>query len=79
MDRESLRSLLDAENIDSEAYSLEGGAHDDVYVLEQSAENWNVYFAERGLRINEEQFGSEHEACTRLLELVLRDPTTRRQ
>ena len=79
MDRESLRSLLEAEDVDPAAYSLEGGAHDDVYVLEQSGDVWRTYFAERGMRIGEEQFGSEHEGCARLLELLLRDRTTRRR
>jgi hypothetical protein len=79
MDRESLRSLLEAEDVDPAAYSLEGGANDDVYVLEHLGDGWTVYFAERGLRINEERFGSEHEACSRLLERVLRDRTTRRR
>ena len=77
MNVETLKSLLGAENVDPDAVSLDGVARDDTYVLEE-VHGWTVYFAERGLRINEERFSSESEACSRLFELVLRDPTTRR-
>ncbi len=77
MDVHLLRQLLDAEDIDPAAYRLCEEPQDDAYVLAHPGE-WEVYFAERGLRIGLERFGNEHDACTRLLELLLRDRTTRR-
>lgn len=79
MDRASLRELLDRENVDPDAYSFEGGTPDDTYVVEQTAGNWAVYYCERGLRIGERIFASEDEACRHLLDLLLRDRTTRRR
>ena len=78
MDRERLRALLDAEDVDPAAYSLDGGLPFEAYVLERQPLGWAVYYSQRGLRSNEEPFTTEDEACARLLELVLRDSTTRR-
>lgn len=77
MDVHSLRQLLDAEGIDPAAYRLCEEPQDDTYVLAHPGD-WEVYFSERGLRTSLERFTSEHDACTRLLELLLRDRTTRR-
>jgi hypothetical protein len=78
MDRISLRMLLDAEDVDPESYSLDGGMPLESYVLEHRGSEWVVFYSERGLRTGEEVFGTEDEACGRLLDLILRDPTTRR-
>jgi hypothetical protein len=78
MDTETLRHLLDAEGIDPHAYSLDGGMPYEAYVLERRPEGWLVYYSERGLRTQEAGFESESEGCAHLLELLLRDPTTRR-
>jgi hypothetical protein len=48
------------------------------YVLEPQGSERAVFYSERGLRTGEEVFASEDEACSRLLDLILRDPTTRR-
>lgn len=79
MDRESLKALLDAEGVDPSAYSLDGGMPFEAYVLERRPSDWAVYFSERGLRSGEVVFQSEDEACAHLLDLVLRDDTTRRE
>ena len=79
MDRQSLRKLLDREDVDPDAYSLGAASRDDTYVLEQTADRWEVYFSERGLRIGERHFTTEDEACRHLLDLLLRDSTTRRR
>lgn len=78
MDLSQLRVLLEQEGVDPASYSLEGGTPLEAYVLEVRPAAWAVFYSERGLRSGERQFGSEGEACDYLLELVLRDPTTRR-
>jgi hypothetical protein len=79
MNRTTLKELLDAENVDPAAYSLEGGMPFEAYVLNRSASAWVVFYSERGLRSGEVEFRTEGEACEYLLTLVLHDPTTRRQ
>ncbi|SEE94177.1 hypothetical protein [Jiangella alba] len=73
-----LQALFDAEQIDPDSYSLDGGTPTEAYVLEQMPSGWAVYYAERGLRTAEMAFESESEACDQLRTLVLSDPTTRR-
>ena len=77
MDRVTLKALLDAEQVDPAAYSLEGGMPSEAYVLEPRAADWAVYYSERGLRSDEVVFHTENEACSYLLDLVLSDDTTR--
>lgn len=79
MDRETLKALLDAEDVDPTAYSLDGGMPFEAYVLERRSSEWAVYYSERGLRSSEVVFETEDDACAHLLDLVLRDSTTRRQ
>ena len=78
MDVACLRRLLDAQDIDPRAYSLDGCAPSEAYVLERRSDGWSVFYAERGLRTAEARFDSEDAACAHLLELLLRDPSTRR-
>lgn len=77
MDRESLRSILDGEGVDREYYDLQGGLPFEKYCLEPRPGEWAVYYSERGHRVEEKLFASEDEACRHLLNLLLRDPTTR--
>jgi hypothetical protein len=79
MDRETPEALLDAENVDPTAYSLDGGIPFEAYVLERRSPDWAVYYSERGLRSGEVVFQTEDDACAHLLDLVRRDATTRRQ
>jgi len=79
IDREALKALLDAENVDPSAYSLEGGMPLEAYVLERRPSDWAVYYSERGIRSGEVTFETEDGACAHLLDLVLRDSTTRRK
>ena len=79
MDREALRELLDQENIDPAAYDIDYQAvADEAYVLEPSDGSFAVFYSERGLRRGERRFDTEDQACHHLLDLLLRDPTTRR-
>lgn len=60
------------------AVELDGGPANEAYVFEPQALGWSVYYAERGLRSGERLSASEHDACAYLLDIVLKDPTTRR-
>ena len=79
MDVESLERILDSEGIDPAAYSLHGGMPPETYVLEPQPGRWIVFYSERGVRTDETVFESEADACSHLLELLLRDDTTRRR
>jgi hypothetical protein len=77
MDISLLRRVLDVEGVDPDAYSLTGGAPSETYVLEPGPGRWSVFYSERGLRTGEAVFHTEDDACRHLLDLLLRDPTTR--
>jgi hypothetical protein len=83
MDRSSLREFLDRERVDPRAYGLDGVAglpvedREERYFLEELPSGWSVYYWERGLRSGEQSFDDEDEACRHLLDLILRDATTR--
>ncbi len=83
MDRSSLRQFLEREHIDPRSYGLEGASglpvrdREERYFLEQGPSGWSVYYWERGLRSGEQSFDTEDEACRHLLDLLLRDRTTR--
>ena len=79
MNRETLKALLDNEDIDPNVYSLDGGMPYEAYVLERRSSDWAVYYSERGLRSGEVVFETEDDACSHLLDLLLRDSATRRQ
>ncbi len=74
-----LQALFDAEQVDPDSYSLDGGTPAEAYVLARTPSGWAVYYSERGLRTAEMAFETESEACAQLRTLVLRDPTTRRR
>ena len=83
MDRSSLQESLDRERIDPRSYGLDGPAglpvedREERYFMEETSSGWTVYYWERGPHSGERAFDSEDEACRHLLDLVLRDSTTR--
>lgn len=77
MKRDELGQRLKREGVRPEAYDFEGTQKDEVYCMEETPAGWVVYYRERGLRRDEHLFSSESDASRFLLELVLRDPTTR--
>jgi len=79
MDRRALKEVLDADDVDPRAYSLDGGMPFEAYVLERGPSDWAVFYSERGSRSGEVVFRTENDACLHFLNLVLRDSTTRRE
>ena len=83
MDRSALRQFLDREQVDPRSYGLDGASgvpvqdREERYFLEEGPPGWSVYYWERGLRSGEQFFDTEDEACSRVLDLLLRDRTTR--
>jgi hypothetical protein len=77
MDRGSLKPFLTAEGIDPESYTLDDATRDEAYVLDQRGRQWVVYYSERGLETGLEHFDAEDAACRHLMDLLLRDSTTR--
>lgn len=83
MDRASLREFLGRERIDPRFYGLDGPAglpvedREERYFMDRNSSGWAVYYWERGIHREEQFFGSENEACRYLLDLLLRDSTTR--
>jgi hypothetical protein len=83
MDRSVLRQFLDREQVDRRSYGLDGASgvpvqdREERYFLEGGSSGWSVYYWERGLRSGEQSFDTEDEACSHLLDLLLRDRTTR--
>lgn len=79
MDRLELKRVLDQEGFNPQRYSLQGGLPDERYCLDQLADGrWSVYGSERGEKVAERVFTTEHEACQYLLHLLRRDPSAKR-
>jgi hypothetical protein len=77
MNRERLQELTRAEHIRDDAYSLDGGLPFERYVLSITEGGWAVYYSERGERVGLREFQTEDDACSYLLDVLLRDQTTR--
>lgn len=78
MNRQSIVRFLEDEGIQAGAYSLHPSPkRDEAYRLEPADGAWVVYYSERDLSTGVWQFDTEDEACSALLELLLRDSTTR--
>lgn len=77
MNRYELQTLLDREGISRAAYSLDGGPSQAPYAIDLTGLGWKVCHFECGTRVEEKAFGSEDRACNYLLNLLLRDTSTR--
>jgi hypothetical protein len=64
MNKKQLEEILKRENIPEDLYSLDGGLWEDRYCLSEIMKGlWEVYYCERGEKVNEKSFLSEEEAC----------------
>jgi len=63
MTKNDLRKMLDSGNIPKDTYSLEGGLPNEAYCLNQSGNQWEVYYSERGQKSGLKLFKTENEAC----------------
>jgi hypothetical protein len=77
MNASGLRQRLASERINPDAYSLDDATANEAYCLVRSTQGWIVYYFERGYRRGERRFEFADAACQYLLNLILRDPTTR--
>jgi len=80
VDIAELKARLDQAGINKRAYSFDGDLPDERYVLSQEPnEIWEVYYSERGNKNELRLFFSESDACQFFLDLLVKDPTTRRK
>lgn len=77
MTRSELQTVLQAERINPDAYDLSGEGRDEAYVLRQEPSGWSVFYSERGLQRDPQNFSTEAEACDCLLTTLRNDPTAR--
>jgi len=74
-----LRKILSERGVKSNTYSVEGpGLNDREYRLEKDGILWVTYGAERDERVGIREFLSEEDACRHFLDMLLKDPITRR-
>lgn len=80
MDSKELETILVSEGIKPSSYSLTADFSDpdEALCLRKESDKWVVYYSERGLQTGKEFFNSEPEACTRMLEELRSDPTTKK-
>lgn len=77
LDRAALRRILDQETVEPRSYNLDGEHDPEAYVLSIRPGGWATFYSERGQEVGRREFDTEDEACAYLLDLILRDPTTR--
>jgi hypothetical protein len=73
----ALQSILDRENVEPRSYNLDGAHDPEAYVLTIRPGGWATFYSERGHEVGRREFDTEDEACAYLLDLLLRDLTTR--
>jgi hypothetical protein len=69
---------LEARRIPADAYSL-GADRDESYCLLAIADQFCVYYSERGIRNDERYHGIEDDACRDLRDRLLRDRAVMRR
>jgi len=82
VNRTELVAALVAAGIRPDAYHLGSVEPNPILdserlILEQTADGWNVFYSERGLRSSERHFRNEDAACRHLLGALMQDPMTR--
>lgn len=77
----NLPNVLLREGFNPDSYRVYGGlGANERYVLDVGPAGWEVYYCDlRGMKDGLRVFQTEGEACAYFLELLRRDPTTRRQ
>ena len=78
MNRQELETILHAEGISEDAYSLEGGLPSERLCLAAEGGGWVVYYSERGIRSGLRRFSTESAACQYLLNELRDDPSATR-
>lgn len=77
MDRAELVKQLDGLGVNRAAYCLDGGLPNECYTLEPRANEWAVYYSERGRRSMEHVFSTEAQACQFLFDWIAQSPGSR--
>lgn len=77
MTRDQLRHRLADADVRPDAWALDDPHADQAYVLLREADEWAVFYSERGERNDEQRFATESLAADHLYALLTADPTTR--
>jgi hypothetical protein len=68
MNKSELKSLLEAKQIPTYYYNLDGiGEIDQRVCLEKEGQEWIVFYSERGKRFDIKRFSKEDGACQEIL------------
>jgi hypothetical protein len=62
---------LDRLNVSRDKYCVKGGFPNEAYVINFNGSIWEVYYSERGGKVNEVRFAREDEACDYLLRILV--------
>ena len=73
MTTQELRQILQAANVRSDAYQLNGGLPNEAYCLGCNDLRWEVYYSEKGLKSSLRQLLTENEACFYFLDFIKTD------
>jgi hypothetical protein len=77
MNKDELQREAHRLGIRLDAFSLDNADANEAYVLAFDGRGWRVYYSQRGQESGVRQFDGESEACDYLLQLLLRDSSTR--
>ncbi|WP_213610248.1 hypothetical protein [Pseudoalteromonas sp.] len=78
MNKKELLHLLKSEGFKKEGYSLEGSSLFEGHCLDYRDGLWAVYYFERGIEFELEEFDIEEQACQRIYEKIKTDPFMKR-
>lgn len=70
MNKNDLREKLQQEGIRPDAYCLNGGLPNESYCLNESNNQWEVYYSERGNKSGLKVFDNENDACQYLYQQI---------
>ena len=78
MTKTELMAAIRRYGIRPDAYDLDGVGCSECYVLKHEDGAWAVFYSERGFRRALRWFDTEAAACEHMLQILLKDPITRR-
>ena len=72
-----IEEFLKIHHIRKTSYNLYGPGSGDEYCIENSNKGWEVYYHERGIKIDTNYFEKESDACKYFIETILKDNTAK--
>jgi hypothetical protein len=69
--KEGLQQTLINADVPKDLYNLNGGLPNEALCLNKEGDIWEVYYSERGVKSQREEFNSEDEPCKYFYKTVL--------